>query len=546
MKRLLLALLLGALAAQSTARAAEAPTGSRREVSLRGLVLLRHEPLLAPDVAALTTGVDATRLGAWDDPGLQTIAQDFVGRTIAQPMFEQLRARLSGFLRERFGLIVLVTLPPQEATSGVLQVVVTPSRIGEVQVTGERWFSERVYRDAVPALAPGNILDLLAIGAGVDEINANAYRRVELVLAPGAQAGTTDVTLQAQDRLPLRVFAGYNDTGTRSTSRNRVSSGIEWANALGRGDTATYQYSGDPQLERLRSQAFSYRAGLPNNQALTLSASSSRIDPALAAPFDQHGASDSLGLRYYLPLAPWGDLSRSLSFTADFKRSDNNLLFATIPISNNLTDIVQFGASYALSRNDARGSTTLVTTVVASPGGLSAKNHTENFTDSRSGARANYLYGSLEFSQTQRLPFGFEGRVNVRGQLSSSNLLGSEQLAFGGAGSVRGYEDGEVYADEGVLASFELRFPSFPGVAFFNPNVSDSLQPLVFVDSGWAHIHAPLVDEPANYHLISSGVGLRYQVSRYLSVNADYGWQLKALTGRARAERAHLSVSVSW
>lgn len=534
------------LATAVCAAGATPSSAPRPEVRLRGLVLLPAEPLLEPDVTRGTVGLDATRLGPWNDPALAAALEGYFGRPIAPVMFEDLRARLGAVLRERFGLLPLVTLPPQEATDGVLQLVITPSRIGDVRVAGQRWFSEQVYRGALPAAAAGNVLDIRAIRSGIDDLNANAYRRVELVLAPGAEPGTTNLTLQARDRLPLRLFASYNDTGTRSTSRERIGVGLEWANTLGRDDTLTYQYSGDPRLLRLRSHALGYRTRLPWRHTLSLSASSARINAAIPEPLDQRGSSGSIGLRYAVPLAPWRGMAQSLSFVADYKRSDNNLLFATIPITDNVTDIYQATLDYAISRNDPRGSSTLAASLTGSPGGLSDRNRTRFFRESRVGARAHYVYGSLELSRTHRLPFGASWQSSIRGQLSSGNLLGSEQLSVGGVSSVRGYDDGEVYGDQGLLVGNELRLPALRGLARLHPRFGDSVQPLVFVDYGWAHVHTPLVEEQSSYHLLSSGVGLRYQLARTLSLSAAHGWQWKAVPGRTRAHRAHVQASLSW
>src|SRR3546814_12068299 len=98
-------------------------------------------------------------------------------------------------------------------------------------------------------------------------------------------------------------------------------------------------------------------------------------------------------------------------------------------------------------------------TLVLSPGDISDRNTDAAFQAQRAGARARYTYLNAGLNRHTRLPGDFTWVFDLRGQVTSTNLLGSEQLAMGGAGSLRGFDEGPVYVDEGFVLRNALRHP---------------------------------------------------------------------------------------
>jgi hemolysin activation/secretion protein len=156
---------------------------------------------------------------------------------------------------------------------------------------------------------------------------------------------------------------------------------------------------------------------------------------------------------------------------------------------------------------------------VGSPGGLTDRNRSEFFEVSRVGARADYLY--LKGSVFHRVPLdrfraGFSWSVRGQVQFSAHNLIGSEQLGAGGVNSVRGYEEGEVYKDNGVTLSHEFRPPGW------SPWRSHTLQVYIFQDFAYVWSAESLPAERAT-ELHSAGLGFDYYAGHALSLRAAYG-----------------------
>jgi hemolysin activation/secretion protein len=531
------------VAAPVTATAAQADYGV-----LRGVVVLADPAQLQAGGAA-SAGIDTGRAGALPRQAMHDALAPFLGQELDLGMLQRMRSALAEALVRAGERFTRVTLPPQEVPAGVVQLVVLRGQVGEVSVAGARWFGEATYRNALRA-RPGQPLDGAALDADVDWFNrANPFRRMQLVTKPGAKAGDVDVVLQATERRPWQVYAGYNNTGTDSTGMGRVFAGFSWGNAFGLGHQLGYQHThsaDDPDL--FRSDAVNYTIPLPWRHLLTASASAGHVRSRLPAPLDQRGASSAIGLRYAIPFDARGGLRQELAFSLDYKRSDNNLLFAQVPVFGSITETFQASAGYSGSVEDGFGSTAFDATLVLSPGGVFDHDNDADYQDQRSKARARYAYLNFGATRTTRLPRDFTLVNRLRAQVSSGNLLGSEQLSFGGTQALRGYLEGQAYADEGVILRTELRAPAGPLGAWFGSQARDQVQPYVFLDQGEAYVHSPIAGEREKFSLASAGVGLDYTLGDHLDIAFDHGWQLQdpGLGPRRRTHHGEFSLTLTW
>ena len=114
---------------------------------------------------------------------------------------------------------------------------------------------------------------------------------------------------------------------------------------------------------------------------------------------------------------------------------------------------------------------------------------------------------------------------------------------------MRGYEEGEVYGDNGLLLSHELALPAFPVLGALGwQAVGDSLQVFGFQDFALLWSADRLAGERRYTDLHSVGVGCRYNVRQNLSLNFAYGWQLRDshVSRSGDNSRAHLSLQASF
>jgi hemolysin activation/secretion protein len=429
-----------------------------------------------------------------------------------------------------------VTLPPQNIQTGVVQIIVTEYHVGAVTVSGNRWFAASlIARES--GLAPGDDLSLDHLRDSLAFLNANPFRTVSIVFAPGAATGATDVNLNVTDRLPLHLYASFDDQGVPSLGRDEWSAGATWGNAFGQDQVLSYQFTrGD--LNRYTAHALNWTIPLPGHVRLLIFGAYARERPDLGPFFNETGQSGQASLRIVLPLpdltpAPNIRLTQDLQLGYDFKTSNNDLEFGGVKIFASAAEIDQFPLIYDATETDPHGQTQFTGALFASPGNLTAGNRQAAFTADAPGARPRYLYGNAALTRVTFLPAGFSLTTRALGQAASGNLLYSEQLGLGGAGSVRGYVTDAALGSDGILLSQEIRAPAFSLTRLLRLRGAgrDNEQIGAFWDYGHA---GQVTDAPKATDLASLGLDLHAGLAGNVSLSFDIGWQLRRAPGAAK------------
>lgn len=551
----------------TSAQTSPPETSSERvsiEDAAKDFTARKGEDIILPALKQLDVVGDATLPAATPADGtlvrreLPTVLQgpifaDFVQGLIGQPVSRESLFRLQQAVQLSMSAggwpYSLVYLPEQDITDGSVRLVVRESRIGEVRVEGNRYFSTEGYLEAL-GLHPGEPVDRRRFAPSIAALELNGYRKPIIKVLRGEQSGTTDVVIVTQERKPWRLTVGYNNTGTRSTEEDRITGGFTWGALLGTDHTASLNWSSDPAARHSRSLSANYSIPIRTGVNLSMLASISRLNARVAAPLKQEGTSWQVGLNLDYALAKIGEsYQHEVQAGLDFKSSDNNLDYIlppiVFPISGNLTEIVQARVSYTGTLQDKWGYTRGSVDLVGAPGGLSAANHTSDFSQTRVGAKADYVYVKGSLFRSNDLRGAMKDWVwtqRIAWQLSSVNLLGSEQFSAGGSGSVRGYTEGEILGDNGFLFSQELMFPAFSPL-----HKNDSLRSFAFHDFAITENTDKLPGE-GSFAVHSVGAGLRYQFKTHVSANLAYGWQLRDSGNSASTDsgRAHFSLQMSY
>ncbi|MGF6296749.1 hemolysin activation/secretion protein [Paraburkholderia sp. WC7.3d] len=433
--------------------------------------------------------------------------------------------------------LVDVYVPEQDVSSGVVHIVVAEFRLGRVRTSGNRYFSSGLLEREMP-LEPGGPIPQSAVSLGLAVLNANPYRAVDAVFAPGEAANTTDVVLQTEDRLPFRATVGFDNAGVPDLGRERFFAGLGYGNLFGLDQQVAYQFtasndffSGNPDSEgrpnraRFIAHALSYTAPLPWLDSIELFGVYAQSTPRLPDTYGQTGISAQMSFRYDWRLPAINDTTQMVQFGYDFKRSNNDLEFGGFQVFNSNTHIHQFLLVYDISKPIEAGTAHASATLVASPGGLDGNNDDAAFNAARQGATARYVYMQLTASRAFALGSGFTLAANGTFQWTPNTLLPSEEIGLGGESSVRGYDPYVVLGDRGWNVQTELRTPA---IAFGASNAL--VQPFVFFDAGrvWTRIDQPAENNPGL--LAAIGAGVRFKWSRFVDFRCSYAAPLRAAT----------------
>jgi len=509
--------------------------------SLKGIVLIPDGTPAA--LQRLATGVDTALVSFAQSPAMADYLQKSIGQPASLHSLQHLVDGITRQLRLEGQLLVSVWLPPQDLTDGVVRIVVRPTVMeGDIQVVGAQYFSPESYKKWIRQL-PDQTLDMVQLQQDIDWINRNPFRHATPAAASGSVQGSSRVSVRVQERRPVRVFAGADNTGTESTDEQRIFAGFNWGNAFGRGDQLSYQYRTDPGHKRSTTHSGSYLADLPWRHWLALSAAWSETTPDLGPAFDQTGKSWQVGLQYHVPLPTVRQKQAALKQDAyvglDFKYTNNNLEFAAIPVMNNKTHVAQVTLGYSLNREGQNSSSFLSPQLVLSPGGLSKYNDNQAFDGSRQGAHARYAYWRLDAEHAQRLPAGWRWDVRANGQYSNVPLLGSEQIAGSGVQAVRGYPESQAFGDQGLVLRNELHLP----VWALGQSGESSLGAFAFYDAAWLRT---VGQDAGSTKLDSIGLGASLRLGSAVTLDVSAGKPLKRHVAGEEGTRVHVRLQVAY
>jgi hemolysin activation/secretion protein len=425
---------------------------------------------------------------------------------------------------------VVVDIPEQNIEQGIVYLDVLEGKVSKVRVTGSRYFSLNKIKAGVPELAVGQVPNLPELQKQVANLSdASQDRTVTPILRAGETPGTVEVDLAVKDELPLHGRVELNGRNTSSTSRLRLVSSLHYDNLWQRLHSASLMYQVSPEnSDEVDVWAGTYAMPIPSTDAklaLYAVSSSSNAQVASVGALSVIGIGEIYGLRFIKPLPGIDNYSHSFTLGVDYKnfKEDLNLIGADNPISTPI-DYLPFMAQYSSSIQDEKLRAAFNIGVNFAFRGLG--NEPVEFDRKRLNAKPNYAYITAGTNVNYDLPEDMELAGRLSGQVADSPLISNEQFSLGGMTSVRGYFETQALADDGITGSIELRSPRLAPLSL---DYFDKLQALVFIDGGYGRIRRPISGNPTNYSLASTGVGLRFQMVKYLTGILDLGIPLISL-----------------
>lgn len=139
----------------------------------------------------------------------------------------------------------------------------------------------------------------------------------------------------------------------------------------------------------------------------------------------------------------------------------------------------------------------------------------------RAGAEPDFIKYQLALARSFNLPYETQVVSKLSSQISLHKLTPQEELFLGGAGSVRGYPEGDYLGDQGILFNFEYLIPlhfipkdwKFPGSG--EPLWKET-KFVFFYDLGYARLRGASHLETPKRLLSGIGAGIRIRLSKYL------------------------------
>jgi len=484
-------------------------------------------------------GVDVSQISGIDAAALREQLTPFVDRPLSRKLIAEVQAAVAAAYREAGRPFVSVTLPPQEVSSGVLQLRVIVFKVAGIKVTGA---AAESYPQSRIRLVPGEEIDARKLETDLDWANRNPFRQVEAVFGPGKDLGLTDVNIQVTDRKPWQVYAGYANSGTLLTDRNRYYVGASGAPSAD--IVASYQLTGSsnfwvddglfnrPDDAKYVSQAGRLLTPLGLRTSLEVVGDHVLTNERpndlfrIKTQTSQASAIVRTALSGLVPPAV-GDLLGGV----ELKHQLRTTIFDGTPVAEGSADVAQLVVGWNGRWSDNLGANTLDVRFKSNPGGILSGNNSlawSAFTNGRvTDVQTNLV--TLEFGRVTPLPKGLSLKSEVFVLASSKPLPDTERIGLGGVQAVRGYvtEDGAV--DQAMILRNSL-YVSMPSMPSWMPG---TLAPFLLADVGWGRDLFSRRDST----LSSVGAGLDFA--------AGSNFNSKLLAARALTDGLHTAAG-SW
>jgi len=447
---------------------------------------------------------------------------------------EKARAALEKAYQGKGYQTVAVTIPPQDARTGVVVFKVVEAKVGRLRVKNSRYFDIEKVKEKAPSVAEGKLPNFNQVTKDIVSLNQWPDRKVTPSLRAGVTPGTVDVDLNVEDKLPFHASVELNNRQSPNTTPTRFTATAHYDNLWQRGDSFSFTYQIAPQRRQdaeVFSGSYLARTDLDWLNFLLYAVKSNSNVSSVGAQ-NVIGPGTIVGARAVATLPMRENYYHTVSFGWDYKRFEQEIIPTNGPI---LT--VQDGQSppsvpityypvtgvYSGTLTTEGASTAFNVGFTAGVRGLG--NDQPQFDQKRPGADANFVYLRGDISHTHELPEKWQFYTKIQGQLSDQALVNSEQFTAAGADYVRGYYDSEVLGDSGIVGTVEFRTPDVATQMVLPKD--DKGQParavvnewrfFVFTDLAKTRVIHALPNQSRNFWLGSYGVGTRIKFLDYMN-----------------------------
>jgi len=463
---------------------------------------------------------------------LQERLREFTGRKKTAGDVEKARDVLERYIQDKGYPTVMVNIPEQKVESRVIRLQVIEVSVGQVTVSGNRYFSTgKVLRD-IPSMAPGEIIQVQRVQKELNRLNRHPDFKVSPNMQPGKAPETVDIELKVVDRSPVHGSLELSNRATNDTTPLRLSASLRHDNLWQREHSLSAQYQLSPQdPEEVQIASGSYTLPTPweFEQKLVLYGVWSNTDTTFGGDNRSLGKGSIIGTRLMIPLTGVGEYSHTLVAGVDYKDFEDTVNVAGIEYATPVS-YVPLSFAYSGFLRDGGGSTQFNAGLnVAFRGAVT---NAQEFADKRYESRANYLYLTAGVERNQQLPAGFTLLAKLDGQLADQPLISNEQYSAGGIDNVRGYRESEASGDDAAHGVFELGAPNLLKLA--GAGEGHSLTPYIFYDAAALWTKDPLAGQERVVDLQGSGIGCRGTLFGSVGYQADLAFALRD-TGRTMA-----------
>ncbi|MGE5280135.1 MAG: ShlB/FhaC/HecB family hemolysin secretion/activation protein [Deltaproteobacteria bacterium] len=474
----------------------------------------------------LINTINVTGVTLLPEAAIEAITAGFKGRTLSLKDLQTCADLITDAYRKKGYITSRAYLPPQRIAEAAVEIRVVEGLMGDLTVTGNRYFSTALFERRF-SLKKGDGFDYDTLRADLSRINQYPDREARAVLVPGKEPGTTDVTLEVTDRLPVHATLDWDNFGSRFIGKDRYEAAVSHNNLLGRDDSLTFQYQ-IAEADAYRLTSVRYLLPVTDTTEIGLFSAWSKLELG-----KQFRAVQARGKsRFYSIYATQDVLNTqrvNLNLRLGFDYKDYFNFSGGNETSRDRMRVVR--TSYNLDVSDGTGRTILDQELDVGLAGVMGGLEEVDAHASRAGAGGKFVKTSISLLRLQAMPFSSTLLWKSQFQISPYILTAAEQFQLGGIANLRGYPPAELVGDDGTAMTFEWSFPVYglsktAKVPFTDTRWYDAIRVVAFYDWGYVRLHRPQAGEEAKETLRDAGCGMRFSLPGNLSVRVDVAWPL--------------------
>ena len=391
---------------------------------------------------------DGTQLSADE---LKHRAAGYAERTISEAELNALLGDLTQYARSHGYPAAAAYLPPQSNADGALEIRILAGRYGNINIENSAAVDDGQIRRLAHALHTGAPIEGRRLEKALYNIAALGGVEAAGLLSPGADFGTSDLTIRVKDGRRQSFVLYSENYGGRTSGRYRYGAQIGLSNLTKSGDRlnlATMISNAD-----LRNYSLTYTRPV-GVDGTVLGLGVSRMNYELAGEFRRLGAqgrADTVSLFGTTPLLRTARDSVSLTYGWDYRKLEDEYKNVGMTLEKH-SSAGHIGVRGEMNRPRTR----LTYDITAYHGTIAADSRMAERQMRRARTEGSFTKGVLNLGVRQELGGRFHLNVRTQLQAAGDNLDSSEEIYLGGANGVRAYPQGEGSGDSGYLASAEL------------------------------------------------------------------------------------------
>jgi len=400
-----------------------------------------------------------------------------LGRCLGVIGINAVIARVQNAIIAKGYVTTRVLAAPQDLKTGTLQLTVIPGRVNTIRFTPDS--SKRVSAWNALPINTGDILNLRDIEQALENFKRVPTAEADIQIAPAsvgedasqnnAMPGFSDIVIRYQQRFPVRISVGLDDSGSNSTGKYQGSTTLSGDNLLALNDLLYVNYNhdlGGGDSGKRGTKGYSAHYSIPWDYWLLGTTTSSNDYHQTVAGASQtylySGTSQNAEIKLSRLIYRNSINKTSLSLRGFLRKSSNYIDDTEIEVQRRRTAGWELGFNQSwylgqsiLDYNLAYRRGTGAQDALKAP--------EESFNEGTS--RMKMLLGDLNLNVpfSVNAPWGnqpLQYSANLRGQANYTPLTPQDRFSIGSRYTVRGFDGQQtLLADHGWLIRNELTAP---------------------------------------------------------------------------------------